>query len=182
MVVIGGGPVGTIHGRLARHRTAPLVILVERSEARLASADRNTFHVVIDSSREDPVEAVSRYTEGHGADHVIVACSSGDAQTQALAMAGKGSRVDLFAGLAPGADPIALDTNRLHYGEISVRSTHGSTAEDCRQALELLSSGALRLGDLVTSRQPLSRIQQAFEALERQETSKVVMKPGEATD
>ena len=182
VVVIGGGPVGTIHGRLARYRNAALVLLVERSEARLASADRKAFDIVIDSSREDPVEAVSRHTEGRGADQVIVACSSEEAQAQALAMAGKGGRVDLFAGLAPGAEPIALDTNRLHYQEISVSSTHGSTVEDCREALRLLGGGMVRLGDLVSSRYPLPRIQEAFEALERQETSKVVMKPLEARD
>jgi L-iditol 2-dehydrogenase len=182
VVVIGGGPIGTIHGRLARYRSAALVLLVERSEARLASADRKTFHVVIDSNGEDPVEAVRQHTEGRGADRVIVACSSREAQAQALAMVGKGGQVEFFSGLPPGAEPIPLDTNRLHYEEITVRSTHGSTAEDYRKALELLGSGALRLGDIVTSRYPLSHIQEAFEALERQETNKVVMKPLEARE
>lgn len=180
VVVIGGGPVGTIHGRLARLRDAALVLLVEQSDRRLASADRKAFHVVIDSRREDPVEAVRRHTEGRGADRVIVACSSREAQIQALAMVGKGGHVDLFSGLAPGAEPIALDTNRLHYQEVTVRSTHGSTADDCREALELLADGRIRLDDLIASHHPLSRIQEAFHALERQETSKVVIKPSEA--
>jgi L-iditol 2-dehydrogenase len=182
VVVIGGGPVGTIHGRLARHRNAALVILVERSEGRLASADRRTFHVVIDSQREEPVEAVRRHSDGRGADHVIVACSSREAQVQALAMVAKGGRVDFFAGLPPGAEPIALDTNRLHYQEVTIRSTHGSTADDCREALGLLASGELVLGDIVTGRYALSHIQEAFDALERQEVSKAVVKPMEARE
>jgi L-iditol 2-dehydrogenase len=182
VVVIGGGPVGTIHGRLARHRGAGLVLLVEHSDGRLASADRNAFHVVVDSRREDPVEAVRRHTESRGADRVIVACSSREAQVQALAMVGKGGHVDIFSGLAPAAEPIAVDTNRLHYQEITVRSTHGSTAEDCGEALGLLASGCLRLGDLITGRYPLSGIQEAFHALERRETGKVVIKPWEARE
>jgi len=180
VVVIGGGPVGTIHGRLARHRNAALVILVEQSEARLASADRRAFQIVVDSQREDPVEAVHQHSDGRGADHVIVACSSREAQLQALAMVAKGGRVDFFAGLPPGAEPIPVDTNRLHYQEVAIRSTHGSTAVECREALGLLTSRQLSLSDLVTSRYGLSHIQEAFDALERQEVSKAVVKPMEA--
>lgn len=180
VVIIGGGPVGTIHGRLARHRNAAPVILVERSDVRLASADRRTFHVAVDSGREDPVEAVRRHSDGRGADHVIVACSSREAQLQALNMVAKGGRVDFFAGLPPGVEPIPVDTNRLHYQEISIRSTHGSTAADCREALGLLASRELVLSDLITGRYALSHIQEAFDALERQEVSKAVVKPVEA--
>jgi L-iditol 2-dehydrogenase len=182
VVVIGGGPVGTIHGRLARHRNAALVILVERSGGRLASADRRTFQIVVDAQREDPVEAVRRHSNGCGADHVVVACSSREAQLQALAMVAKGGRVDFFAGLPPGAEPIPVDTNRLHYQEIAIRSTHGSTAADCREALELLTSRELILSDLITGSYGLSQIQEAFDALERQEVSKAVVKPMEARE
>jgi L-iditol 2-dehydrogenase len=182
VVVIGGGPVGTIHGRLARHRNAALVILVEHSQGRLASADRRTFQIVIDSQGEDPAEAVRRHSDGRGADHVVVACSSRDAQLQALAMVAKGGRVDFFAGLAPCAEPIPVDTNQLHYQEIAIRSTHGSTVADCREALGLLTSRQLILSDLITGRYALSHIQEAFDALERQEVSKVVVKPMEARE
>lgn len=177
VVVIGGGPIGTIHGRLARHHGAARVILLERNERRLAGADRRAFDTVIDVREEDPVEAVRRETEGRGADLVIVACPSRDAQLQAIAMAGNGGRVDLFSGLPPGAEPIPVDSNWLHYHEIAVRSTHGATKDDWAASLELLAGGAVHLADLISHRPPLSEIQDAFEGVERNEATKVVVMP-----
>lgn len=177
VVVIGGGPMGTVHGRLARHFGVDRVILIEHNEGRLARADRQTFELVVDSRRQPPVEAVMEATDGRGADIIVVACSSRQAQIDAMRMAGTGARVDFFSGLPTGAEPVPVDTNWLHYQGVSLRSSRGATYEDYRQAVQLLQEVSVRVEDLITHRSPLEAIQDTFEALERGDGMKGVVVP-----
>lgn len=177
VAVIGGGPIGTMHGRLACHFDATQVILIERSERRLGAADRAAFGVVIDGRGGDAPDAVRRETEGRGADLVVVACSSREAQIEALAIVGKAGRIEFFSGLPVGSEPIPIDTNALHYNEITMHATHGAGKEDCAEALALLAGGAVVVSDLISHRYPLSEIQEAFGLLEAAEASKVLITP-----
>src|SRR4051795_1901800 len=89
VVVIGAGPVGTAHVALARLQGAGQVLLLERASRRLELAreilgdDRVSY---LDTEDADGVAAVSRATDGFGADVVIVACSSDVAQQDAMEM------------------------------------------------------------------------------------------------
>ncbi|MFH1486655.1 MAG: L-threonine 3-dehydrogenase, partial [Chloroflexota bacterium] len=53
-------------------------------------------------------------------------------------------------------------SNLIHYQEISVRGSHGSTPQDNREALAILAKGACEVGDLITHRFPLDSIEEAF--------------------
>jgi L-iditol 2-dehydrogenase len=114
---------------------------------------------------------------GWGADVVIVACSSRSAQEQALTLVRRGGRINLFAGLPTGAPPLPVDTNYLHYNEVAIVATHGSTPADNAEALRLLQSGQLRVDDLITHVEPLTSIRQAFRKAEEADTLKVVVQP-----
>ncbi|MFH1486848.1 MAG: alcohol dehydrogenase catalytic domain-containing protein, partial [Chloroflexota bacterium] len=135
VVVVGGGPVGIIHCRLARASGADKVILVEREMERLEQVNLASIDEVIDSAKCNPEARISSLTGGKGADVVIVACSSAQAQEQSLSLAGRGGRVDFFGGLPVGQSKISMDSNLIHYQEISVRGSHGSTPQDNREAL-----------------------------------------------
>ena len=102
VVVIGGGPVGMMHCRLAKANGASKVILVERETKRLKQVDLSSIDEVVDSSKSDPEAEILTFTQGRRADVVIVTCSSVQALEQSLSLAGRGGRINIFAGLAPG--------------------------------------------------------------------------------
>jgi L-iditol 2-dehydrogenase len=162
VVIIGGGPVGIIHARLARVNGAGRVVLVERETGRLEQVDLGSIDRVIDSIKSDVESEVLALTEGEGADVVIVACSSAEAQEQALSLACKGGRVNFFGGLPPGRSRISIDSNLVHYGEVSLQGTHGSSPDDNREALDMLAGGVMKVDDLITHRFPLDLIRDAF--------------------
>jgi len=87
VVIIGGGPVGIIHCRLARAKNAGKVILVEREIKRLEKVDLSAMDKVIDSAGGDVESEIMALTDGRGADVIIVACSAAKAQEQSLSLA-----------------------------------------------------------------------------------------------
>src|SRR5207249_3631169 len=121
VVVVGAGPIGCLHARLARSRGARRVFLADLNRARLdLAASFVAPDAVIDGSEMDSVDAVLKLTDGRGADVVITAAASGAAQQDAVLMAARSGRISLFGGLPKDAPTITLDSNLVHYRELTL--------------------------------------------------------------
>jgi L-iditol 2-dehydrogenase len=178
--VMGAGPVGLMHCLLARARGAAKVFLADVAPARLElSRDFPEIDNRVDVSREDPVERVLHWTGGVGADVVITAAPSGKAQVQATRMAAKRGRVNLFGGLPKGESETVFDSNVIHYKELFVHGASDSTVPQMMTILDLMASGQLRPGRLITGVLPLSRFREGFELAASGNALKVVLEPGE---
>lgn len=177
VVVVGAGPIGCLHVRLARAKGAARVFLVDVNPSRLELARRLDADALIDGSATDPVAAVLDLTDGRGADVVITAAASKVAQEQALKMAVARGRVNLFGGLPKDDSIIASDSNLIHYRELSVVGAYGSAPRHNREALGLIASGRVPVADLITHRLPLDRVLDAIDVVARGEGIKVVIEP-----
>lgn len=177
VVVVGAGPIGSLHVRLARARGATRIFLVDVNPTRLAMASRLEADALIDGSATDPVAAVRELTEGRGADVVITAAGSKPAQQEALSMAAMRGRVSFFGGLPRDDAIVALDSNLIHYRELSVVGAYGSMPRQNRAALAMIASGQVPVADLITHRLPLERVLDAIETVARGEGIKVIVEP-----
>ncbi|MGW7824500.1 zinc-dependent dehydrogenase [Streptomyces puniciscabiei] len=178
VVVVGGGPVGCMHVRLARARGAGQVLLAELNRDRLARAaelvDPDHAICVTDG---DVAEQVLELTKGRGADAVITAVASARAQEEAVRYAAHRGRISLFGSLPPGGAPPVLDTNLVHYRELRLVGANSSSPEQNARALELIASGAVPVADLITHRLPLRRFHEALDMVEDGEALKVTLEP-----
>ena len=177
VVVLGAGPIGCLHVRLARARGAQQVVLADVNQHRLDLAARAEPDHIIDSSKEDPVDAVRKLTNGRGAEVVITATGAGPAQEQALEMAARRGRISLFGGLPRDHSVIRFDSNLVHYQELFVLGAYGSAPRHNREALSLISTGAVRVDDLITHRLHLGGVHEAIDVVTRGEGLKVVIEP-----
>lgn len=178
VVVVGAGPIGCLHVRLARARGARRVFLVELTRARLdLSAAVVEPDAAICASEVDAVDEVLKLTNGRGADVVITAAASGKAQEDALLMAARTGRISLFGGLPKDKPTITLDSNLVHYRELTVVGANGSSPAHNKQALELIASGAVPVADLITHRLGLGDVLDAFGIVARGEAIKVTVEP-----
>lgn len=178
VVVVGSGPIGCLHVRLARARGAARIILIDINAERLAqAADLVKPDLTIVSSETDPVAAVLDATGGRGVDVVITAAASGTAQEQGLRMLARRGRLSLFGGLAKDAPNITVDANLVHYRELTIVGVNGSSPAHNRAALELIASGAVPVADLITHRLPLDRVLDAIDIVARGEAIKVTIEP-----
>jgi L-iditol 2-dehydrogenase len=180
VVVIGAGPVGTAHAAISRLEGAGQVLLLEASAQRLELVreilgDDNVVYVEV--SGGDGIEAVRRATEGIGADVVIVACSSAEAQEQAMEMAAPRGRVLFFGGLPKGTTHIRFPSNVLHYQEVQIHGSYASRHRDQVDALEMLAGGVGRLDRVVSDVVDLDRAPDAFTRIRAGEVLKIVVRP-----
>ncbi|MEV1243012.1 zinc-dependent dehydrogenase [Nonomuraea sp. NPDC049750] len=175
VVVMGAGPIGCLHVRLARARGAARVFLVDVNADRLAmAAELVRPDAVVDT---DAVDQVLKLTGGRGADVVITAAASGAAQEQALRMAARQARISFFGGLPKDAPIIALDSNLVHYRELTIVGANGSSPAHNAEALGLIAEGLVPVADLITHRLPLSRVLDGIDLVSRGAAIKVTIEP-----
>ena len=178
VVVVGSGPIGCLHVRLARARGAARVFLVDLNADRLRlAADLVHPDATLVGAEVDVVDEIAKLTDGRGADVVITAAASGRAQEQAVQMAARQGRISFFGGLPKDNPIIALDSNLVHYRELTIVGANGSSPAHNAQALELIASGAVPVADLITHRLPLDRTLDAFDIVARGEAIKVTIEP-----
>ncbi|GAA4978044.1 zinc-dependent dehydrogenase [Actinoplanes utahensis] len=178
VVVIGSGPIGCLHVRLARARGAARVFLVELSRQRLEmAAELVKPDAAICAGETDPVEEILKLTDGRGADVIITAAASGKAQEQAIQMAARQGRISFFGGLPKDDPTITCDSNLVHYRELMIVGANGSSPAHNAEALELVASGAVPVADLITHRLPLESAIDAFGIVARGEAIKVTIEP-----
>ena len=85
------------------------------------------------------MEAVRALTpEKRGSDVVMEAVGRPEAWEWAMHMVRKGGTVNFFGGCASGTK-VQLDTNRLHYSEITLKATFHHTPETVRRAFALIA-------------------------------------------
>ncbi len=177
VLVMGAGPIGIMHLKLARLRGAGRVLVSEPNEERAVQAGRLGAGRVIIPTQEDLAAVLSAETGGQGADVVIVAAPSHAAQEAALRLAGIGGRINFFGGLPKNQSTIQFDSNLVHYKELLVTATTACSTADCRQAAQIISGGQVDLSDLISKRFPLRDAVAAFAAAEDRANLKVVLEP-----
>ncbi|WP_067134536.1 zinc-dependent dehydrogenase [Microtetraspora malaysiensis] len=178
VVVMGAGPIGCLHVRLARSRGAGRVFLADLNADRLAMAAALVRpDATICAGDTDAVDEVLKLTGGRGADVVITAAASGAAQQQALQMTARQGRVSFFGGL-PKDDPIIqVDSNLVHYRELTIVGANGSSPAHNARALRLIAEGAVPVSDLITHRLPLAEVLDAIDIVSRGAAIKVTIEP-----
>lgn len=178
VVVVGSGPIGCLHVRLARARGAARVFLVDVNAERLAmAANLVSPDASLVSGEVDVVEQVAKLTDGRGADIVITAAASGQAQEQAIQMTARQGRISFFGGLPKDKPIIALDSNLVHYRELTIVGANGSSPEHNAEALRLIAAGAVPVADLITHTLRLDQALDAFDIVARGEAIKVTIEP-----
>ena len=179
VAVIGAGPIGVMHAALARLEGAQRVYILDVSENRLQLArDFDVDEAIAVDCEGSHLECMRELTGGLGADVVIVACPSGEAQTDAIEMAGKGARVEFFGGLPKSAPTAMINTNHLHYKEITVTGSFSEKMRDFEAAQALVQGGRFPSERIITHTLPLERVTEAFELMESGQALKVCVEPG----
>lgn len=167
VLIVGGGPIGNLHAALARLKGAARVIVVDRWDARLEIARSVGADVTVNARNEHVAERLDAETGGTGADVVIVAAPSHEAQAEALRQAAAGGRISFFAGLPKSQPTVELETNLIHYKELQVSGTTACSALDCSRAAQTILAGRMKLTPLLTGQVPLDGAADAFAATDR---------------
>lgn len=163
VLIIGAGPIGACHVIINKLAGAAKVIVADISPERLVEIQKFGADVTINSAQEDIAARVSKATRGLGPDVVITACSIPSIQGLALDLAGRRGRVCFFGGMPKGKELVTLNTNNIHYKELKVVATTGSSITDYYKCMQIVASGKTNLAEIGTARFSISQTLDAFE-------------------
>ncbi len=164
VAIIGAGPIGLLQLQLVRKKGASEVIVSDLIEERLEVAEELGATKIVNAKSQDTVERTQKLTNGDGADLVIEAIGLPATWEQALKMVRKGGTVLMFGGCPPKTE-ITVKTELLHYGQLTLLGTFHAKPVHFRRALNLITSGAIKVKPLITREMTLDEINGAFEML-----------------
>jgi L-iditol 2-dehydrogenase len=177
VLVMGAGPIGVMHTKLAKARGAVRVIVSEPIPDRAAQAKRMGADRVADPLSEDLKTILDEESGGRGADVIIVAAPIHSAQESALELAAISARINYFGGLPKDRPTISFNSNLVHYKELVITGTTACSTADCWQAIQIVNSGLVDLSDIISQRYPLKEALSAFAAAEDRKSLKIVLEP-----
>jgi L-iditol 2-dehydrogenase len=162
MVVIGAGPIGLMFMHVAELAGVKVIAVVKREDQIAAATLFGASSVLHLGAVEDVVAATRVLTcESRGADVVIDAVASPAAWEWAVDMVRKGGAVNFFGG-PPSGTKVQLDTNRLHYGDITLKASFHHTPATCRTAFKLVTDGRFKCAEYITGRAGLDEVPDLF--------------------
>ena len=165
IAVIGLGPIGMMFVRLAKAVCNARVIAIGRRPQQLQRASRmGADETVLNCDGADVVGPVHEMTGGRGADVVIEAVGLPEVWQLAIKLLRRGGVVNFFGGCPDGTN-LSLDTNLLHYSELTCKASFHHTPALIRKALDLVSRGYVGAKDFVNHSEPLANLLQVMQHL-----------------
>ncbi|MFO1033543.1 MAG: zinc-dependent dehydrogenase [Hyphomicrobiales bacterium] len=174
VLILGAGPIGILHVKLAKLAGARQIIVSQTSASRRQAALEAGADHVIDPRAENVVDRVKALTAGRGADVAITAIGKPELANEAIHAVRPRGRINLFAGFTAGVSA-GLDVNAIHYNELIVTGAFGLTRLQFTKALQMIASGKIEVASLLTHRFPLPEISQALATAEKGSALKVVI-------
>jgi succinate semialdehyde reductase (NADPH) len=169
VAVVAAGGVGLNIIAMARAFGASQVIAVDVAADKLEAATAMGATDVVDSSAVDAVAAVRELTSGAGVDVAFEALGRPATVTQAFRMARDGGAV-VCVGIGAGAATAEIEITHLVRRGIRLIGSFGArTRADMPRVIELVASGAIDLGALISARVNLEAADEIYGALDRGE-------------
>ncbi|WP_414548799.1 zinc-dependent alcohol dehydrogenase [Anabaena sp. CCY 0017] len=139
--------------------------------AKLGAAKTFNYHQI-----PDIPGVVKELTQGWGADVVIEATGVPSVWETAIACARPGATVNLFGG-CPRDTTITVNTEQLHYSELTLKGVFHNTPKYVRAALDLIASGKIPFELLISEERSLQDLEQVFCDMKARQVIKVAMIP-----
>jgi L-iditol 2-dehydrogenase len=154
LLAVGLGATGQLAIRVAKSLGAARIAGADRVASRLDVAKRSGATELIDVSR-------AALSGSGGFDFVFVGPGKADVIEGALREVAPGGTLLAFTMAAP-EERLTLSPHDLYFSEVEIVPSYSAGPEDMSEAMELLASRRVAVGDLVTHRFPIERAPEAF--------------------
>jgi L-iditol 2-dehydrogenase len=159
VLVVGLGTAGQLALRLARASGALRIVGADRVVSRRKLAQESGAAETLEVGQGPP--EVGALLGSRRFDLVLVSPGKAEIARAWLEAVAPGGTLLLFTMSAP-EDTLTLSPHDLYFREVSLVPSYSCGPDDTRQALQLISSGRVPVGDLVTHRFPIVRARDAF--------------------
>ena len=177
VLVLGSGLAGLLHINLARALGAGRIIATDMVDYRLQAARRLGADTGF-SATEDVPARLREANAGRLADLVIVCTGALPALNQALQSVERGGTVLFFAPTEPGVSlPVSIN-DVFFRNDVTLTTTYAGAPADLATALEMIGSGRVQVGQMISHRLGLAEAGLGFKlTAEAGDSLKVIIQP-----
>jgi S-(hydroxymethyl)glutathione dehydrogenase/alcohol dehydrogenase len=175
VAVFGAGGVGLAAIQGARIAGARMIIAVDISESKLATAKELGATHVVDASSGDPVQKIREMANG-GVDYAFEAIGLRTAAAQAFECLHAGGTATVI-GMIPFNETVEINARTL----LSERKLQGSIMGsnrfrvDMPRYIDFYLQGRLKLDEMITRKGKLEDVNEAFRAMKEGEVARTVL-------
>jgi L-iditol 2-dehydrogenase len=163
VLIIGAGPIGLMFVALAKNLGCN-VTMAGRRAARLAAAQKLGATQVVDIGDGADLAAKIRAATQTRFDAVVEAVGRPETWEASVQLVRKGGAVNFFGG-CPSGTTVSLDTQLIHYSNLTLLASFHHTPRTIRRALEFIEAGVIRAADFVSGECPLSKLPELFKSM-----------------
>ncbi len=179
VAVFAQGPIGLCATAGARLRGASLIIAVERLPERIEVARKMGADIIVDFSKQDPVDEIMKITGGRGVDVAIEALGLQQTFEASLRVLKPGGTL---SSLGVYSQDLTIPLDAFHAGlgdHRIITSLCPGGKERMRRLMNVIEGGRVDLEPLVTHRYALDDIEEAYDlfANQRDGVMKVAVTP-----
>lgn len=175
VIVIGDGPIGCLHMETAKARGASRVIMLARG--RILLAKQFGFPELFYNGKPEEVTEEVKKLIGPGADVVICAVPNTAAQQQALNLVRKRGKVIIYGGVAKQNPMTTLDSNKIHYDEITVTGSFSYPSTGIYDALMAIQREDIHAGMYLGQKVGIGDVVRGMEMMTTGKALKVIVNP-----
>jgi len=159
IAILGFGPIGMSVALAAKAIGAGKIYVTDKLDERLAIAEKESVSCTLNPGKKNIVEKI-REKEPFGLDAVFECCGQQEALDQSVDIVKPGGKI-MVVGI-PEFDRWSLNVEDTRRREISLHFVRRQV--NCvGQALEMMESGRINVGNMITHRFPLGKAKAAFD-------------------
>jgi L-iditol 2-dehydrogenase len=163
VLVLGAGPIGNLTAQVAKASGATAVMIVDISPYKLEKARKCGIDCVVNTDQENLGEAIARYFGPEKADLILECVGVEATMTEAVLNARKGTTI-VVVGVF-GKKP-QVDLGLVQDRELTLTGTLMYQKADYERAIDLVASGKMQLGEMITHRFPFDHYLDAYHEIE----------------
>jgi L-iditol 2-dehydrogenase len=178
VLVVGDGPLGLLNTQVSKCAGASVVMLSGHHDYRLGIAGQLKIDHVFNLRKVDVRKEVMKLTDGRGADFAIVAVASTDAVYQSMGLVRNGGKICVFGDFRDVPQPnLDLDLKLVLRDGVDIFGSWGCSTQNYRVAFDLVTSGQVRVREMITHSFPLEKFAEALKLFSSKECLKIVLNP-----
>jgi L-iditol 2-dehydrogenase len=176
IAIIGSGPAGIMHVKLAKAFGAGKIIVLDINDFRMNFVKKyGDVHIFNSMTDKDLTGKIKGLTGHRGVDLSIVATGSTKALIQSFEITRKGGKIMLFGVPSKGSE-IPIDVSKIYSNEQSLISCYAASEIETNQALKLVTEKRIDVKQLITHRFSIKRADEAIRcAHEANDAMKVIV-------
>lgn len=160
VLIIGAGPIGIMHIMVAKLFGAAKIFMNDLSRERMEQAKELFPDLILVEG--DLQEEIRKHT-GKGVDVCIIAAPAPTAQTQSLQYMNMNGQLLFFGGLPKDRENVSLNTNLVHYKQLSIYGCTRQSVMDYRLCSKLVNDKRIPLDMIISQCYPIEAFMTAME-------------------